>query len=412
MCGLWGAFAPKELGKDHRNYVRQIANMSIYRGLDGCGVMLANAQRRKVEIHTTLNTTSYLMYDMLYHHDTVGEKAPINLMLGHNRQATVGEVAEKNLHPFEFDRIVGAHNGTVWKYNKKGNKDNPDDLSDSYWMFKAINDYGLDDVIKDTHYGAWALTIYDKKKNHLVFLRNGDRPLFFAHAKGGGVFWASQKEYLLFAGHLGGHADKLKFTGDDRFDSVTPDTVLTYDFNTTKWLEPYELKQGTKIYPMLPSPSPATATSRTGYWQKDRAHLASKREEPIPLASTSVPVVGPHSPVPVKPENDKRANIKDLFKGTPADPFLDQAKFKRYRGYKNAFFPIEKVFELLQQGDAIYGKPAILSDDVLWFSPSDWIFEQDKNHPMIKEYYAPKDEDFYKGRVIVQVTNEKEVAVG
>ena len=39
------------------------------------------------------------------------------VLIGHNRYATRGAVSELNAHPFEFGRVVGAHNGTIYNHH-------------------------------------------------------------------------------------------------------------------------------------------------------------------------------------------------------------------------------------------------------------------------------------------------------
>lgn len=120
------------------------------------------------------------------------------VMIGHNRYATQGKVNSANAHPFEFSKIVGAHNGTLT------NKHVLDDARlfdvDSENLYHHMNKNGVEDTIHKLD-GAWALVWFDKEEGKLNFIRNDKRPLFFAVVKNQPelLFWASEKWMLSVA---------------------------------------------------------------------------------------------------------------------------------------------------------------------------------------------------------------------
>lgn len=128
------------------------------------------------------------------------------VMIGHNRYATQGAINKRNAHPFEFETLVGAHNGTLT--NKWQFPDARDFEVDSEALYNSIEVDGVDKSIKLAK-GAWALTWWDKQEETLNFLRNDERTLFFTMTKDEKqIFWASEA-WMLYAA-LGRHGIEYK----------------------------------------------------------------------------------------------------------------------------------------------------------------------------------------------------------
>ena len=111
------------------------------------------------------------------------------LLIGHNRYATQGGVTKKNAHPFEFDNVVGVHNGTLKaRYGLKHNNY----PVDSEQLYANIDEDGEKVVIPKVE-GAYALVWYDKESAQLKVIRNKERPLHYAFSTcGKKVFFASE----------------------------------------------------------------------------------------------------------------------------------------------------------------------------------------------------------------------------
>lgn len=123
---------------------------------------------------------------------------PVKCILGHNRFATVGGHTVENAHPFFFNHIVGAHNGTLERFSQ--DKLDPNRLygTDSEAIFASIDEVGIDETVKKLH-GAWALTWFDFEDNTVNFLKNDKRPLYYTYSKDRcTLLWSSELNILQF----------------------------------------------------------------------------------------------------------------------------------------------------------------------------------------------------------------------
>jgi len=117
------------------------------------------------------------------------------VLIGHNRWASSGIVNRKNAHPFDFDEIVGVHNGTLTnKYELDGHKDFD---VDSEALFSTVERFGIKDAIGKAR-GAWALVWYNKVDQTIHFLRNKERPLYYCYSEDRkAILWASEAWMLI-----------------------------------------------------------------------------------------------------------------------------------------------------------------------------------------------------------------------
>lgn len=115
-------------------------------------------------------------------------RANKRVIIGHNRAATKGKVNYKNAHPFEFEHIVGAHNGTLREYSALKS----DHEVDSEKLFYALDKHGPEEVIPQIS-GAWALTWFDSRNHTINFLHNGERDFHYTFSEDEAtIFWASE----------------------------------------------------------------------------------------------------------------------------------------------------------------------------------------------------------------------------
>ena len=185
MCGLVGGAG--DLTGGNGRMVKTMLELDIIRGEDSTGVML-NLEKDGPTIFKELSVPWYGLYQNKEFIEAVDKK--FNVFLGHNRAATFGEVVKENAHPFQQEHIFGAHNGTLTStINLENNK-----LFevDSENIFHHMSIHGVSETV-DKLRGAFALTWYNQEDNTINFVRNSQRPLWFAFTKDKRtLFWASE----------------------------------------------------------------------------------------------------------------------------------------------------------------------------------------------------------------------------
>ena len=214
MCGLIGVMG--HITHAEKSAFNQLLIVDVLRGKHSTGVALVEAGGGVDIFKKAVNPLDFL--DFQTYADLT--KYSHNCMMGHNRYATKGAVNNTNAHPFEFENIVGMHNGTLKTYFALD--DSKDFAVDSECLFSHINDNTVQDAI-DKISGAYALTWFDKRTNKLHFLRNNERPLCYTFSKDGtALFWASES-WMLHAvlGRNGIEYQNVLI--------VTPDLLYSFD---------------------------------------------------------------------------------------------------------------------------------------------------------------------------------------
>lgn len=113
-----------------------------------------------------------------------------NVLLGHNRWATKGKINAKNAHPFDFDTLVGAHNGTL--RSVRDLDDHEKFEVDSENLYHHMERNGVAETVKVLD-GAFALTWYNKEESTINFIRNSERPLYYCFTEDRkAIIWASE----------------------------------------------------------------------------------------------------------------------------------------------------------------------------------------------------------------------------
>lgn len=187
--------------------VYQLGMLSTFRGTHGSGILQVNmpSDRDKKKGHKTDFTVwkkPYPFWSFVesekFKQKKDNRKTFLNdvfadVIAGHVRFATRGELNVENTHPFDMKNLVGMHNGTLnaWKYNDKVK-------TDSELMFAEMNKEGVLPVLKTlTDADAYAIVVYDKVLDKLIFARNNQRTLYFcSNERRSVMYWASEQWML------------------------------------------------------------------------------------------------------------------------------------------------------------------------------------------------------------------------
>jgi len=188
MCGLYGVAGA--ISVNERRAFKDLAVISSIRGPHSTGLAAVSVTNKNMVLKRVGGPHEFL--DSVVCNAMLGGQNKV--LLGHGRFATVGDISLNNAHPFRFEGLVGAHNGTLHNIHKLENY--LDFEVDSEVLFYNIDVNGLQETILKTG-GAFALSWWDIEENTLRFLRNIQRPLYFCKSKDKEtLFWASEKHML------------------------------------------------------------------------------------------------------------------------------------------------------------------------------------------------------------------------
>ncbi len=202
----------------HKDVLSCLLYLDTFRGRDSTGVAAIRHNGDTSVMKSTVPGYEFTEGKHLEDHLRVNDF----VWIGHNRYGTVGRNIRSNAHPFMVldeqgtCEIVGAHNGTL--KNKWALTDHIKYGTDSEALFHEIAKIGLEKTIEKVE-GAWALTYYDHKAEELRFLRNDERPLFYAIEEDEKtIIWASEIWMIRVACTRSGiklHEDKIHMTLPD-----------------------------------------------------------------------------------------------------------------------------------------------------------------------------------------------------
>lgn len=176
MCGIVAILQPNKAAQGiPLNIADSIFSQMLFadtlRGFDSTGIIGASeddlvSYKRALSAYDFLNLrqSKKIMEDSFL----------FNFLIGHNRAATKGKVNDEGAHPFEFDNVIGVHNGTLVTHAAL----NPGQTFsiDSEAIYAAIDRDGVDDTIEQLN-GAFALVWFDKVDKTIKAVRNNERPL-------------------------------------------------------------------------------------------------------------------------------------------------------------------------------------------------------------------------------------------
>ena len=198
MCGLVGVFGT--INHKEKVAFKWLLNFDTTRGEHSTGV-LSVSPTNETHVYKELGTP-YKLFDKFPEQFPKGVyEGKTQLLMGHNRFATQGAIVAENAHPFEFENVIGAHNGTVaaWACNSLHNNNLYE--IDSQKLYAQLNHNAdvqeLWKHLEDSHTTAASLTFWDKRDSSLNFVRNSQRPMVVVLSKDGNTLFYASEEWML-----------------------------------------------------------------------------------------------------------------------------------------------------------------------------------------------------------------------
>ena len=193
MCGLSGAAGSLSIKEE--NAVKDFLCFGYVRGKDSTG--LGAVSRKDSDFYVAKVAGPY---PDLYDSDRFQQifQGINKTYIGHNRAKTVGNLSRKNAHPFQFDFIMGAHNGSIDYQNKNRLDDGAKFGTDSEAIIWNIEKNGIEKTVSEIDTTeALALVWFNTKLNTINLFRNKHRPLLFGYSDNHKVlFWNSEWELM------------------------------------------------------------------------------------------------------------------------------------------------------------------------------------------------------------------------
>lgn len=117
-----------------------------------------------------------------------------NMVIGHTRWATIGAVIERNAHPFQKGKIVGAHNGSVYNFRQIDGEA----LVDSEAIFTLLKRHNNEyEAVFPQLSGLFAVTWVDMNQPSKLHVVTHTNPYYyFISKKLNTLFWASEETAL------------------------------------------------------------------------------------------------------------------------------------------------------------------------------------------------------------------------
>ncbi len=259
MCGIVGYFSTsKNLTKNHqkRNVLVELIMANTMRGLDSTGIFGVNMDNEVISYKNVVPGWDFI--EMKRPRAILTNLQEYKSIVVHNRHATMGGVHIKTAHPFEFEKIVGVHNGTLdghWHLCKGTYP------VDSQSMFAGFDENGPITTLKKAS-GPIALMYYDKAAHKLGVYRNNERPLAYAKVKDEPTFfYASELDMLKWILER----NKLEYA---LLSEVPPNTLFEIDIND--WKERTETL--VKYEPPTPVHRSAGPYDNRDWEYEDQAH--------------------------------------------------------------------------------------------------------------------------------------------
>lgn len=339
MCGLVGFVSYANFGggngqyQEKRRFLEQGLYLSATRGWEGTGLAFVMQPDKQAEVYKR-SVCSRDFLDLKETERMMWKVDRPKAVIGHTRSATRGYVEDYNAHPFQFDHITLAHNGTLnyWK----GLTKNCDIEVDSAYIACAMAEVAEERELLEKLNGSYSLIWHNARDKSFNFARNDERPMYWINIPAWkGFAYASEM------GMLGWLLDRngIKTEGDFRFPALHTQYKIFLD----------KEKMEVKALPFDPrrNRSHGPPSHHTPHTDQLRAHLRAVFTTPKQHnGSTSQPATKTGGMT--KPEIELWANSKAGSKGfhlkNSGRPASNKAKKKATRALSKLGLKYDTVY--------------------------------------------------------------------
>jgi hypothetical protein len=262
MCGIVGAVLHYNGGfiTQTEDCFYQMLYADALRGWDSTGVI---AVEKDGSFHIAKEASEASFFWPTFKNSDVGKRMwnEGKVLIGHNRKKTLGAIKDETAHPFVVDDTFAmVHNGTLINHKKFADTD-VDSEALAIVLKKALEQDNYREALETTLgevLGAYAVAIYDQKKEKVHLLRNKERPLAIIKTDNA-TFFASEPMMALWILARNNYVMNKVVVED-----VSPDTLYTYDLLKNEWKkEAFSPKKPT-LKPTTSSTGSVSASSLSG----------------------------------------------------------------------------------------------------------------------------------------------------
>lgn len=199
MCGIVGIIS---MGRNafwnaQQKAFKNLLYLDAFRGEDGTGVF-GVTKEGNVQMLKSVLPAGVFVYSDEYKEFEKKMMHKFNIVVGHNRKATVGKITDETAHPFISGNIVMVHNGKLDNHRK--HHDTEVD-SEALCKYLAEHDENLVEALSKLD-GAFSVVWYNAQTKKLRFWRNDLRPMYHAVINGAGqpmTYFSSERSILASA---------------------------------------------------------------------------------------------------------------------------------------------------------------------------------------------------------------------
>jgi predicted glutamine amidotransferase len=242
MCGIVGiiSFNKNQFYSPQQKVFKNLLYLDAFRGEDGTGVFGVNKHGNVTSVKTK-DPSGMFVYSPEYSKFENGMMHEYNIVVGHNRKATVGAVRDETAHPFISGNVIMVHNGKM-----VGHRSHYQTEVDSEALCKYLeaNEENLLEALSKLE-GAFSVVWYNAQSQKLRFWRNTDRPMW--HAAVGNYLYFSSERSILMAALIRAN---VSFKDDDFYEQVA-NQMFTIEMTKSKlgWISEIVPEAPKKEYP-------------------------------------------------------------------------------------------------------------------------------------------------------------------